>query len=179
MTLIAEFRRRQLTGAVGAAFGLLALVLWFQIAPYVFHAPAIPDADSGGRLAFAARWLIVPGSTLLLGVWAAARRGFLPDAIAGTRTPASHSLEINLRYNQNTVEQVILAAVAWPALAIELPMNRLDLIPAFAMTFLVGRVTFWIGYVIHPMGRTFGMVVTVLPTIGAYLWLGYRSFTSA
>jgi hypothetical protein len=34
-----------------------------------------------------------------------------------TRTPSSHSFEINLRYNQNTLEQTVLAVIAWTGLA--------------------------------------------------------------
>jgi hypothetical protein len=45
--------------------------------------------------------MLLPGLCLLLGVIVAARRGFFPDAIDGTRAPASGSLEINLRYNQH------------------------------------------------------------------------------
>ena len=116
----------------------------------------------------------MPGLTLLIGIWVAARRGFLPDAIDGTRSPASHALEINLRYNQNTVEQALLAGIAWNALAFELPVDHLYLFPALAIAFLIGRATFWIGYLVHPMGRAFGMVVTVIPTIVAYAWLGWR-----
>jgi hypothetical protein len=111
----------------------------------------------------------------LAGVWAAARRGFIPDAIDGTRSPLSHSLEIYLRYNQNTLEQAALAAIAWVNLSMALPQERLVLIPAAAFLFGFGRVAFWIGNLINPMARAFGMVLTVLPTIAAYLWLVWRA----
>jgi hypothetical protein len=61
----------------------------------------------------------------------------------GTRSPANYNLEINLRYNQNTVEQVILAAIAWFGLAVTLPVRSLYLIPAMAAAFVVGRARFW------------------------------------
>jgi hypothetical protein len=166
--------RKQAIGAAGAGAGFLALLIWFHFAPSLFSTAPLPRDDPASRIAYALRWLIAPGLTLLAGVWIAARRGFLPDAIDGTRSPASRSLEINLRYNQNTVEQVLLAVIAWPALSFELPVDRLYLIPALATSFLIGRATFWIGYLIHPMGRAFGMVVTILPTICAYIWLGWR-----
>lgn len=166
--------RKQLIGVVGAGAGLLALLLWFQLAPALLRALPLPLDDPASRLAYAMRWLLAPGLTLLVGVWIAARRGFLSDAIDGTRTPASHSLEINLRYNQNTLEQVVLAAIAWGALSLELPLARFYLVPAMAVAFLIGRAAFWIGYLIHPMGRAFGMVVTVVPTFCAYAWVGWR-----
>jgi hypothetical protein len=51
----------------------------------------------------------------------------------------------------------------------------LVLIPAMAALFAVGRATFWLGYLLDPTGRAFGMVLTALPTIGAYLWLTWRA----
>ncbi|HWZ63459.1 MAG TPA: MAPEG family protein [Steroidobacteraceae bacterium] len=103
----------------------------------------------------------------------AARRGFIPEAIGGTRAPASASLEINLRYNQNTLEQTVLACIAWACLAV-LPSTHLALIPAMATLFTIGRYAFWIGYLLHPMGRAFGMALTAFPTIAAYVMLALR-----
>ena len=47
----------------------------------------------------------------------------------------------------------------------------LAFIPAMAVLFVVGRITFWIGYLVFPIARAFGMVLTALPTIAAYLLL--------
>lgn len=167
--------RKQLMGAAGAAAALVALAAIFSVAGKVLGEAALPQDDPASRLAFAASWLTVPGVALLAGVIGAAGRGFHADAIEGTRTPASHALEINLRYNQNTVEQAVLAAIAWGALAVTLPRAQLWLIPAMAAAFGLGRLTFWIGYLIHPMGRAFGMVLTALPTVAAYAWLVWRA----
>ena len=112
-----------------------------------------PADDLATRLAFAARWLLAPDCALLVGIVAAGRRGFYPDAIDGTRTPANRGLEIGLRYNQNTLEQVVLAAIAWLGLAIRAPHAGLAFIPAMAVLFVVGRATFWIGYLLHPTAR--------------------------
>jgi hypothetical protein len=167
--------RKQLIGLAGAMTAFLLIVLIWNRAPQLFAGAALPRDDMASRLAFSVHWLLVPGFALLGGVWVAGRRGFIPDAIDGTRTPLSHSLEINLRYNQNTLEQTVLAAIAWTGLAVELPHAQLIFIPAMALLFAVGRVTFWIGYLVYPMGRAFGMVLTVLPTIAAYVWLGWRA----
>jgi hypothetical protein len=168
---VTPFRRKQLVGIAGAlpAFVIVALTLDHASGLFVFV--ALPSDDLAGRLTFAVRWMLLPGVCLLLGVVVAARRGFFSDAIDGTRTPASRSLEINLRYNQNTVEQTVLACIAWAGLATSLPAESLVLIPAMAMLFAVGRGAFWVGYLIHPMGRAFGMVLTVVPTLASYAWL--------
>jgi hypothetical protein len=177
---VTPFRRKQLAGIAGALPGFIVVALTLDHASNLFAFVSLPADDLANRLWFALRWLLLPGVCLLLGVIVAARRGFLPDAIDGTRTPASPSLEINLRYNQNTLEQAVLACIAWINLAIALPNAQLSLIPAMASLFAIGRGAFWIGYLIHPMGRTFGMVITVLPTVASYVWLlwhwsaGYR-----
>jgi hypothetical protein len=165
---MSSLRRNQLLGVLGAAPAVaIAIAVWLN-APQIFAHVPLPANDPGSRLAFAAQWLVIPGLTLLAGILGASRRGFYADAIEGTRTPKSQSLEINLRYNQNTIEQTLLAAIAWFGLARMLPHEQLALIPALAVLFAIGRATFWIGYALHPMGRTFGISLTAFPTIIAY-----------
>jgi MAPEG family len=172
---VSPFRRKQLVGIAGALPAFVAVALTLDHAKSLFAFLALPADDLAARLAFAARWMLLPGFCLLLGIVVAARRGFVPDAIEGTRTPASQSLEINLRYNQNTLEQTVLACIAWAGLAIKLPSADLLLIPAMAALFVTGRAAFWIGYLFHPMGRSFGMVLTVLPTLASYGWLAWQA----
>ena len=170
--------QKQLIGFALAVPAFLAVLTVYRLAPQSFARVTLPSDDVADRLAFAVRWLLWPGLTLLIGVIAAGRRGFIADAIDGTRTPASYSLEINLRYNQNTLEQAALAAIAWTGLALALPHDRLVLIPAAAFLFVVGRATFWIGYLLYPMARAFGMVLTILPTLAAFGWLAWRMAAS-
>jgi uncharacterized membrane protein YecN with MAPEG domain len=165
--------RKQMIGVAGALAAALTLaLLWLDRAGFGAQVPV--GDDTAARLGFVATWLLLPGIALLIGVVGAARRGFYADAIDGTRNPASPALEINLRYNTNTVEQVVLAAIAWGGLAMVLPHAQLALIPVLSVVFLIGRVTFFIGYLITPIGRAYGMVLTILPTYGAYLWLTWR-----
>ena len=167
----AAFRRKQAIGVALAIAAALVVALMGLQATTLF-AGVLPDADDmATRLAFAVRWLLAPGCMLLAGVQVAAGRGFHPDAIDGTPTPRSHALEIALRYNCNTVEQTLLAAIAWLGLAASASHAALAFIPAMAALFVVGRVTFWIGYLAYPIARAFGMVLTALPTIAAYVWL--------
>ncbi len=121
----------------------------------------------------------MPGLTLLAGICAAARWGFMPDAIDGTRMSSSHSLEINLRYNRNTLERVVLAAIAWTGLAVTHPHVQLVLVPAAALLFGFAHIAFWIGYLIHPTGCTIGMVLTALRTLAACAWLACRALAGS
>jgi len=169
-----NFRQKQLIAVLGAAPAFVVVYVVGRYASELFGNVAMPADDVASRLVFAARWLLLPGLALLVGVQVAARRGFIPDAIEGTRTPKSHSLEINLRYNTNTTEQLLLVVIAWPVLAVTLSVGQLVLIPAAATLFVVGRALFWIGYTIHPLARAFGMTLTALPTLAAYGWLIWR-----
>ena len=168
---------KQLVLAAGAAAAFAVLALLFAAAPRFMGRAWLPQDDPASRLVFTARWLVVPGVALLVGVIGAARRGFSADAIDGTPAPSDWSLEVNLRYNRNTLEQTVLAAIAWAALAVSLPGQRLFLIPTMALAFGLGRVAFWIGYLAHPLARAFGMTLTVAPTMAAYLWLIWRAFS--
>ena len=166
--------RKQIVILSGAAPAMLTALLVCFNAQHLEPTSVLPADDTADRLAFAARWLILPGLTLLAGIQGAGRRWMYPDTIDGTRTPANPGFEINLRYNQNTLEQVVLAAIAWTGLALSLPHDRLTIIPAMAGLFTLGRITFWICYLIYPTGRAFGMVLTAAPTVGAYVWLVWR-----
>jgi hypothetical protein len=169
-----EHRRKILIGLAGAVPAACAVGLVFYFAADLFHRVSLPPDTAGERLVFLAHWMVLPGLSLLLGVVFAARRGFYADAIDGTRAPGNHAMEINLRYNTNTVEQTLLAAIAWTALAMSIPVSSLVIIPAMASLFFLGRMAFWIGYLIHPMGRAFGMALTMLPILVSYAWLAVR-----
>ncbi len=168
--------RKQAFVLIGMTFAVVVLaLLWMRGAA---HLPLpVPDTDdTAARLAFAARWLLLPGFCLLAGIGMVAnRRFFIPDAIDGSRTPEDRALEINLRYNQNTLEQTVLAVIAWTGLALALPHERLALIPALAILFVVARALFWIGYLIAPSARALGFALTFYPTVAAFIWLAARA----
>ncbi len=147
----------------------VAVMAW--VGPLHPHV-VLPLDTPGERIAFALKWLLVPGFTLLVGLGMVAnRRFFSTDAMDGTRAPESKSLEINLRYNQNTLEQTVLVVIGWPLLALLLPLSQLGLIPVLAVLFGAGRIAFWIGYLIAPWARAFGFALTFYPTVAAYVWL--------
>jgi hypothetical protein len=163
--------RKQLLLFLGALPAFIVVFLVWRSAPRLASVVTIPSDDVSSRLAFVVRWLLLPGLTLWAGVQFAGRRGWIAAAIDGSRETGIHSFEINLRYNTNTLEQAVLAAIAWGGLAIAVPHEHLILIPGMALLFFFGRITFWIGYLIHPLARAFGMVLTALPTFVGYLWL--------
>jgi hypothetical protein len=139
-------------------------------------APEPEASDIPGRLFFVAEWLLVPGLSLLLCVIVTMSTRFLSrEAFDGTRTPTSRFMEINLRVTQNTLEQVVLAVIAWFGLALTLPGERLGVIPVLAALFAVGRLLFWAGYQIDPVARAIGFGLSAVPTAVAMLWLAWRA----
>jgi hypothetical protein len=102
--------RKQLIVLGGCAPALVAVILMYQNAAQLFARVKLPADDTASRLAFVTDWLILPGISLLAGIIAASQRRFFSvQAIDGTRAPPQPSLEINLRYNHNTLEQSVLA----------------------------------------------------------------------
>ena len=156
--------------AFGASAAVILLVLaWSQLDRLPLP---VPDGDdTATRIAFFAHWMLLPGIALFLGIaMVANQRFFVADAIDGGPSE-SKLIQIARRYNTNTVEQTILAAIAWSGLALALPHDQLKLIPAMAISFLVGRILFLIGYMIAPVGRALGLGLTAYPSFAALIWL--------
>ena len=81
------------------------------------------------------------------------------------------------RVVDNNVQQYLLFLAAALALAASAPGDRLGLIPAAALTFIVARLAFWAGYRIDPLYRAFGMAATIylnLLLFLAALWFAWR-----
>lgn len=152
----------------------VALITVFYVQ---WGAPDPLPQNAGERVAYAARWLLVPGMALFLGVAATSGLRFLlPDARDGQRQVNNSAFEITQRYNLNTLEQSILAAVAWLGLALTLPLEDIGVVARLAVLFGVGRLAFWIGYVYRPWARSFGMALTAYPTYCSLIWLVWISF---
>ncbi len=170
------FRQKQVLIFVGM---LAAVAVCLGVGLYLdWGAPDPAPVGAGERLAFAVRWLLIPGLALVAGIGMTANQRFLSaDAIDGERRVERKSFEINLRYNQNTLEQFALAAVAWGGLALALPVDQLGIIPRLAILFGVGRAAFWLGYLYAPWARAFGMGLTAYPSFVALVWLALEAVT--
>ena len=164
---------KQLAVVFGAGAAVALLVLAWSLLSDLPLPP--PDGDdTAARLGFAAHGMLLPGLALLLGIVIVAnRRFFVADAIDGGESK-SRLIEIARRYNLNTLEQTVLAAIAWAGLALSLPHVELKLIPAMAVSFFVGRILFFAGYLITPVGRAFGLGLSAYPSFAALIWLGWQ-----
>ncbi len=167
--------RKQLLIALGMAAAVIVILMVGRALLAGAGGARAVTADEALRQAIG--WLIVPGLCLLAGVGVTAnRRFFLREAIDGERVTQNRSFEINLRYNQNTLEQTVLAAIAWSGLALAAPATAVALLPGLAGLFFAGRLTFWLGYLYAPWARAFGLGLTFYPTAATLIWLGFRLF---
>ena len=116
------------------------------------------------RLTFALR-LQIPGIfALLLSVLHVS----LIRCRGGPKLSNSDSgLQLANRILTNTLEQFVLSSVNQLILATYLAEERLKILPLISATFLLGRLSFLAGYLVAPHFRSFGMTVTLIPTVGA------------
>jgi len=155
-----------------AIFALAVCVLTLGVAtvglPRLF---AFPD-DLIERLAFAVRANLVIGLWVMLAVRMVAKVRFesAQDNAGSAYSQPSARLAVPAAFLQNTLEQGAIAALGNLALATVAGRQPLAYMVATVLLFSLGRVTFLRGYPHGASGRAFGIVTTVLPTMGAYLW---------
>ncbi len=158
-----------------AASGGLAILLILASRWYVFQfGPALETSPFGGLL-IALKWLVLPALTLLASLLGTAFYRFTHgSAIDGRPLEVGHVLDILLRNNRNTLEQLALALIAWTGLSIAMPGRAAIAFPVLAMLFVLGRISFFVGYLIIPWARAFGFVLTFVPNAAILMWLALR-----
>ena len=83
---------------------------------------------------------------------------------------ASPRIAVYAAFLQNTLEQAFVAVLAHLALATVSGPSPLAYVAGAVVLFCVGRICFLAGYPKGAGGRAFGIVLTVIPTLGAYVW---------
>jgi hypothetical protein len=150
-----------IAGAVATALILTAPQGWFG-------GPI--SADLPARLAYAIHADAAAMIWLLAAIAGVARgRFFSPSDIDGSGlAPASPRIGVGMAVVQNTLEQTVLAAVLYPALACLADGDAIRLIPRLLTLFYIGRLTFWLGYRHGAPWRAFGFAATFYPTLVGY-----------
>lgn len=167
--------------AIAAGIVAAAMVLAVTLARSTFRDLLADPSASATATPFwhAVRWFLAPTLCLAAGIASMSlQRFFSRNAIDGSRDPQGRLLEINLRYNQNTLEQAALAAAAWAGLAAAAPRAFIAAAPVLAGLFVVGRAAFLIGYLIAPWARAFGFALTFIPTLATLCWLAWRALAT-
>lgn len=143
--------------AGGALWGILvcATPMWLDL-PYLPAALALPGA------------FLAPGLFLAAVIGRLAQRRFFDDGIIdGDPFQPGSGAELDQRVLTNTVEQLVLALMLWPFVAMTLGGA---VVIALGVSFTVMRVLFWFGYHLSPPLRGLGFAGTFYPTLIATLW---------
>jgi len=166
----------QKTVAVGAASGILGMLVLVWGLSSVIEAPGIADT-AADRIAYALRWAVPPALLFFAMVAAVGNARFASEAIDPTRGKESPKMVVDGRVADNTLQQLVLFLVGMLALSVSLPIARMSIIPAVSITFVLVRIAFWIGYRIKPVYRAFGFASTAYMNLGmliASLWMWLR-----
>jgi hypothetical protein len=166
----------QKTVAVGAASGILGMLLLVWALSSAIAPPAVADT-AADRIAYALRWAVPPALLFFAMVAAVGNARFASEAIDPTLGKESPKMIVDGRVADNTLQQLVLFLIGMLALAITLPVQRLDIVAAASVTFVIVRIAFWIGYRIKPVYRAFGFASTAYMNLGmlvASLWMWLR-----
>ena len=157
------------------ATGALSGIVFIAASVWLLHnlLPAPNAVDSGDKLAYAAQWLVLAAVPFFAMIVAVGNARFLGEAIDPTLGKESQRMIVDGRVADNTTQQLLLFAIGSLGLAVTLPAEDLPIIGAAAITFVIVRIGFWIGYRIRPVHRAFGFAGTAylnLSLIAAALW---------
>ncbi|MGR3503262.1 MAPEG family protein [Pseudaestuariivita sp.] len=153
--------RRFVFVGVGAALVWTALVIylggWVVVLPVFSVIPTIFTA------------FLAPGLVLMAMMLSVVMRRYSDDAMVTGGALQGAAAKDN-RALTNTVEQLVLAACIWPAVAILLGGTGPGMILVLGLAFAVSRIFYWIGF--HRAGtlRVFGFAAGLYPTVVAALW---------
>jgi hypothetical protein len=144
-----------------AMFGVIAVSLGMWLGVY-FFAPPIPGAMDhlAARLAFAVKCIAMATLFCLLsGIEAVSHERLQGDAFDPLTGKESRRLKINLRYLQNTVEQLLLFVAGLLGLAIYCSdADAMRAVAATTIVWIMSRMAFWVGYHQGSLYRVFGLV---------------------
>ena len=159
--------------AIGAASGIAGMVILVWVISTLMPQPQVIDAP-GNRLAYAARWSVVAVLPLFAMLIAVGNARFLSEAIDPTLGKESQSMVVDGRVADNTLQQFVCFLVGITALSVSVPIGWISVIPGVAITFVICRIVFWIGYRIHPLYRAPGFSSTAYMNLFMYIavfWL--------
>ena len=160
MTDSVDFRRRQAGVALGMGVALVVTVgafLWPAGRPPPFDRPSLWAAASA-----------LPAACLMVAVALLARERFFSadDIDAAVGPGGSNRARVLQALIQNTLEQTVLAALAYGAWIWLASPAAAGVVVRCAGLFVAGRLLFFIGYGRGAAARALGFGLTFYPTVG-------------
>ena len=154
----ANIRRQQATLMTGMLIAVaVSIALWLAVDRLLPPLPAM--ADTVSRLVFALKCCCVAILLCLLtGIEAVAHERLATTAIDPLAGAESRRMKINLRYLQNTLEQLLLFIPGLLVLSVYCSDGRsMRAVVATTVVWIVSRAAFWIGYHRGPQYRSVGL----------------------
>ncbi len=142
-----DWRRERSSGIAAIAVASAAsLLLWFGL--YRLLPPLEGMDDASARLHVALKCLAIATLfTLVAGVEAVAHERLQSSAFDPLAGHQTRRLQVNLRFLQNTLEQITIFGVGLFGLAAYLTSGEaMRALPATTIVWLLNRFAFWIGY---------------------------------
>ena len=160
--------RDQKVVGIGAVSGVTAMILLVWLLARVIAPPAIADT-AADRIAYALRWAVVAVLPLLFMIVAVGNARAMGEAIDPTLGKESAKMGVDSRVVDNTLQQFVCFLVGIVALSVSLPIDRISFVPAVAITFVISRIIFWVGYRIRPLYRAPGFASTAYMNLCMYI----------
>jgi uncharacterized MAPEG superfamily protein len=140
--------RQQRRSGIGAIAGsiVISLVLWFALDRYL---PPIGGMDElSTRMIVALKCVALATLfTLVAGVEAVAHERLQTAAFDPLEGHQTRRLNVNLRYLQNTLEQIVVFSVGLFGTAAYLTTGEsMRAVPATTIVWILNRFAFWVGY---------------------------------
>ena len=165
----------QKTVAIGAVSGIVGMIASLWIFTRLLPDPGATDLAS--RLAYALKWDALAALPLFFMLAAVGNARFLSEAIDPTLGKENQKMIVDGKVADNTLQQFAIFVVGTTALAAGLEGNSVKVVGAAAITFVIMRIAFWIGYRIKPVYRAFGFSSTAYMNLGllvAAIWFALR-----
>lgn len=166
-----ELSPPQVGVAKGMAFALVTVATGFILTDWYWAGTAEAWASTADRLHLLATALLFPGLTLMFCIGRLAKhRFFTPEDIdGGALTPGTATARLLQALLQNTLEQLVIAIIAYFSAGMLLAPKMLPLVPAAALMFTLGRVLFFRGYQNGAAHRAFGFALTFYSSVALML----------
>ncbi|ALG70534.1 membrane protein [Azospirillum thiophilum] len=153
-----------LNGSSAVVTVLLFVLLLSLVAPPMgINAP-------GARMALWARLALWPALVLFAMVFGVMAMRGRTQAFNPIEDPESRGQRVSQRVLANSVEQTAIFLPALAALVATLPVPSMGAAAVATGLFVLGRLLFWAGYLIHPFARAPGMAMTLTVTLIVLGW---------
>ena len=163
---------RALSLLLGVCGAVAAMLAWQAMVPLMRPDPS--GASMAVRIGLGLAALLPAAAVLALMLLAQMALRLLAGAIDPLAGQETRALLRNQRVIANTLEQFAVFAPALLAFAAGATAARTGEATAAGVVFAGARVLFWLGYLLTPVGRAFGMAGTLVITLGtlaAAIWV--------